>query len=92
MVGILEYIINERLLREAYYKMEYNQIEDIFTYHKPNGTQPTRYEMIRAKAKELAHLINNNTPPSAEQTLAIRKLQESVMFANASIAIHEPAR
>jgi len=71
--------------------MEHSAIENIFTYHKPNGTQPQRYEMIRDKARELAHLINENTPPSAEQTLAIRHLQQTVMFANASIAIHEPS-
>lgn len=62
-------------------------IEDLFTYHAPVGSQPAQYEAIRAKAKELAHVIVENTPPSADQTAAIRKLRECVMTANASIAL-----
>lgn len=64
-------------------------IENWFSYHKPEGTQQQRYEMIRAKARELASLIVNNTPASADQTAAIRKLRECVMTANAAIACGE---
>jgi hypothetical protein len=64
-----------------------DKIEDLFTYHAPEGGQPAQYEAIRAKAKELAHVIVANTPPSADQTAAIRKLREAVMTANASIAL-----
>lgn len=64
-----------------------DKIEDLFTYHKPEGNQPAQYEAIRAKAKELAHVIVENTPASADQTAAIRKLRECVMTANASIAL-----
>lgn len=60
-----------------------------FTYHKPEGTQNTRYELIRTKAHELASLIIANTPSSADQTAAIRKLRECVMTANAAIACGE---
>ncbi len=64
-----------------------DKIEDLFTYHAPEGDQPAQYEAIRAKAKELAHVICANTPASADQTAAIRKLRECVMTANASIAL-----
>ena len=64
-----------------------DKIEDLFSYHPPEGTQPTQYEAIRATAKELAHVICANTPPSADQTAAIRKLRECVMTANAAIAL-----
>lgn len=64
-----------------------DKIEDLFTYHAPEGTQPAQYDAIRAKAKELAHVIVENTPPSADQTAAIRKLRECVMTANAAIAL-----
>lgn len=64
-------------------------IERTFSYQKPFGDQPQRYEAIRAKAKEFAHMIDANCPESTEKTLALRKLQEAVMFSNASIAIHE---
>lgn len=64
-------------------------IEDTFTYHPPKEGQPTRYEAIRAKAKELAFVIMENTPCSADQSAAIRKLRECVMTANASIALEK---
>ena len=64
-------------------------LDNIFMYHAPKDNQTERYEEIRAKAKELANLILSNTPSSREQSLAITKLQESVMWANASIACNE---
>lgn len=64
-------------------------IENTFTYHAPNPGQATRYETIREHAKRLALCIHTNCPHTAEMVLAIRKLQEAVMWANASIAINE---
>lgn len=69
--------------------MNNEQIENIFTYHPPFGTQQSRYVQIRDKAKELAHLINDACPESREKSLALTNLQQSVQMANASIAIHE---
>ncbi len=65
-----------------------NFIEMAFTYHAPNDEQIQKYTAIRAAAKQLARLIANSTAQSGEQTLALRKLQESVMWANAAIAFH----
>jgi len=62
-------------------------IENIFTYHLPAPEQLPKYEAIRAKAKELGHVIVDNTPGSADQTAAIRLLREAVMTANAAIAL-----
>lgn len=64
-------------------------IDNWFSYHAPNGTQQDRYVAIRNKAKELAELILVTTPPNADQTVAIRKLRECVMTANAAIACGE---
>lgn len=69
--------------------MTEEQIERIFTYHAPFGTQPSRYVLIRDAAKSLAHLINNSCPESREKSLALTNLQQSVQMANASIAINE---
>ena len=63
--------------------------EKTFTYHAPKGTQQARYQDLRAKAKELADLIQIHTPPSRESSLALTNLQQAVMWANASIAINE---
>ena len=63
------------------------QVDQMFTYHKPTEGQPEKYTKIRDKAKELAHVILECTPPSPDQSVAIRKLRESVMTANAAIAL-----
>lgn len=63
-----------------------NQIEKAFTYHAPKEGQPEKYQAIRDKAKELAYVIDKETPESREKSLAMTKLEETVMWANASIA------
>lgn len=69
--------------------MKAEQIENIFTYHAPFGSQQARYVLIRDKAKELALLMNEACPESREKSLALTNLQQSVQMANASIAINE---
>lgn len=63
-----------------------NQIENNFMYHAPKEGQAEKYEQLRSKAKELAYLIDELCPNSREKSLATTKLEESVMWANASIA------
>ena len=63
--------------------------ENTYTYHEPKGDQVERYKMIRAKARELAELIDILCPPSRERNLAQTKLEEAAMWANASIARNE---
>jgi alkanesulfonate monooxygenase SsuD/methylene tetrahydromethanopterin reductase-like flavin-dependent oxidoreductase (luciferase family) len=65
------------------------QIDNWFRYHAPKGDQQERYARIRAAAKEFAKILAECTPPSADQTVAIRKLRECVMVANAAIACNE---
>lgn len=65
---------------------ENEHIENKFSYHPPKEGQPAKYEAIRDKAKELAYLIDSECPSSRERSLAMTKLEEVVMWANASIA------
>ena len=65
------------------------QIENNFSYHSPKAGQPEKYEAIRAKAKELAYLIENTVPNSREKSLAQTNLEQSVFWANAAIARNE---
>ena len=62
------------------------RIENNFTYHAPKEGQPEKYQALREKAKELAYLIAEIVPPSREQSLAMTKLEECLMWANAGIA------
>lgn len=61
----------------------------LFTYHPPKGDQGVRYERIRDEAHIFAHLIMENSLASREQTHALNKIQEAVMWANAGIARNE---
>lgn len=65
------------------------ELDNIFTYHPPKGDQPERYEKIRSMAKDLAKFIDDKCPESREKALAFTKLEECVMWANASIARNE---
>lgn len=65
------------------------QIENNFMYHKPKDEQPSRYFTIREEAKKLALVVNAMCPDSREKSLAITKIEEAVMWANASIARNE---
>ncbi len=65
------------------------QIQNTFTYHAPKGDQPQRYEKIRSAAAVFANMLAELCPDSRELSIAYTKLQEAVMFANASIAINE---
>lgn len=62
------------------------ELESWFTYHAPDVDQLAKYEAIRKAGLELAKTIVENTPVSADQTAAVRKVREAVMTANAAIA------
>lgn len=64
-------------------------LENNFTYHPPSPGQTERYEIIRATAKDFATLIFGFCPISREKSLALIKLEEVVMWANAAIARNE---
>lgn len=65
------------------------RIDKIFMYHAPKEGQAPRYELLRSAGKQVAELLFKLTPTSREQSVALTKLQEFVMFANAAIAINE---
>lgn len=65
-------------------------LANIFTYHAPTADQRGRYENIRAHARALGEVIQATTPESREQSVALTNLQQTVMWANAAIAINEP--
>ncbi len=67
----------------------FKQITNSFTYHAPKDDQPERYIHLRDKAKELAADICAMCPPGREQSLAITKLEEAIMWANKGIACGE---
>jgi hypothetical protein len=65
------------------------ELQKRFTYHAPKEGQPERYEKLREEALVMAGLINDSCPDSREKSLALTKLEEVVMWANAAIARRE---
>ena len=68
---------------------EHKALGKRFVYHSPKEYQPVRYETIRQKGYELASLLMVTCPRSRELSLALTKLEEVVMWANAAIARNE---
>ena len=69
--------------------MTQEQINNIFTYHKPFGTQQERYQVLRSTARNLAMLIQDVCPESQEKDLALVDLRKAIMWANSAIAVNE---
>lgn len=65
-------------------------IDNWFTYHAPTPEQLVAYNDIRTAAKIYAETVNKHVPDSADKTVAIRKIRESVMAANLAVACNWP--
>lgn len=64
-------------------------LEKRFTYHPPKEGQPEKYEVLRRNTLLLAGMMDEFCPDSREKSLALTKLEEAVMWANAAIARNE---
>lgn len=69
--------------------MSNDDLNKIFTYQKPSKEMQVKYTTISTLLKELAFTINELCPESREKSLAITSLQQTRMWANAAIAIHD---
>lgn len=65
-------------------------IRNRFTYHKPTEDQAERHSQLSEVFITVAGFVMENTPESAEQSIAIRKLEEAKFYASAAIARREP--
>jgi hypothetical protein len=66
--------------------MNREEIQHRFTYHPPKEGQPAMYKQLRAGFLLLATLMNDLCPDSRELSLAMTRLEEANIWANASIA------
>lgn len=76
-----------RLQRLAQDQIDF--VERTFTFHKPKGDQVARYTSLRETAKRFALDVMALTPEGPEQDVALEKLSEASMWANAAIARNE---
>lgn len=61
------------------------QIEESFTYHKPDEAKIEKITQIRSEAKKLAHLIDELVPAGRDKSLAITHLEDVERRASAGI-------
>jgi hypothetical protein len=87
---ITKFVMEEtRLPKYTPTQEDLTRLDNNFTYHAPISDQATRYETVRATAKELALSILMNCPPSRERSVSLTELETAVFWANASIARNE---
>lgn len=61
-------------------------VEWNFTYHAPATEDIAKYQEIREAAKALSLRLVKLCPRTPERTLALRAIENGVMWANAAIA------
>jgi hypothetical protein len=59
------------------------------SYHPLTAGRGDTHEALRTAAKAYAAVIDELCPPSREASLAFTAVQESLMWANAAVAIHD---
>lgn len=67
-------------------KDELTDMENRFSYHKPDAAKVGKHELVRQDVGVLATLWDKNLPNGREKALAITKLEEAMFWANAAIA------
>lgn len=69
--------------------MSIDNVQHQFGFHSAKGDQMYRFDRLRRGGIVLAELIKEVVPTSGEQTLAIRKVEEAVMWAVKGISVNE---
>jgi hypothetical protein len=65
------------------------QIDEWFSDKTMTSEQKQRFDRLRASAKDYAHSVVLTTKPSADQTVLLRKIRESLMLAYTVIVDNE---
>jgi len=67
------------------------ELQTVFTYHKPkDDKQIENYHVLRSAAHYFASVIAATVPLSPERNVALGKVREAVMWANAGLACRSP--
>ena len=66
--------------------MSEKDLDNWFSHPAPEAGRAETFEAIRAAGTAFAQVVSDSTPPSADQTAAVRKIREAVYTANAAMA------
>lgn len=67
-------------------KLLRDRMENDFAYHAPDAEKARKHEGVRAAARAFARFVADACPEGREQSLAITKIEEAMMWANAALA------
>jgi hypothetical protein len=70
--------------------MDYSDLDNRFSYHKPNEATGEKHQDVRQMCLSLAEDLNGLLPEGREKSLAITHLEEVMFWANADIARSNP--
>lgn len=63
-------------------------IERSLTNQTPSNVNPIQFDTIRSKAKDFARAVITMSTASREQILALRKIEEAVMWAIKGVVLN----
>lgn len=66
---------------------EDERLNEIFSYRSPSHLTGPKFESIREAARHFAKVVSLNVPSGPDRYIAIQKIREAVMIANAGIAL-----
>ncbi len=66
--------------------MSDERIKHNFSYHAPSPDKSDTHEILRENGYKLSLLIQEYCPEGREKSLAITKIEEAIMWANAAVA------
>ena len=66
-----------------------DQIDRAFRYHKPSQSDADSIALLRADCKGLAEAVDRLCPDGREKSIALTKIEEVSMWANAAIVRRE---
>lgn len=69
-------------------QVDTSNVEDVMTYHAPTPDQLPKYAAVKEAITACAKVILEVVPQCADRTVALRKLREARMDANAAIALN----
>ena len=69
--------------------MKQTDLDNRFDHHPPDVLKAAVHQLLRGIFKDVASVVAHECPEGREKSLAITKLEEALMWANASVARNE---
>lgn len=65
---------------------EQYDMDKVYSYHPPHPENAAKFVAMRDEGRKMAELVMQHCPVSRERDIALTKIEEAIMWANAAIA------